>query len=157
MLSHTPNLRRNHGFTLIELMTVVAILSLISIVAVPAYLNYARKAKRTDAVTLLQEAASKQERYYTTNNSYAKSMSQLGYSSDPVSTSSKAYTVSVTNVTPAGCTGLAGANACFTYTLTAAPVGSQGNDDCGSFTLNYLGTKGLQGNSPSVTVQDCWR
>jgi type IV pilus assembly protein PilE len=139
---------------LIELMTVVAILSLISIVAVPAYLNYARKAKRTDAVTLLQEAASKQERYYTTNNSYAINMSQLGYSSNSVSTSSNAYTVSVSASTPGGCNGLAGANACSGYTLTAAPVGGQGDDDCGSFTLTNLGQKGITGTG--VTVQDCW-
>ena len=58
------------GFTLIELMIVVAIIGIIAAVAYPSYQEYVRNAKRADAETALMELAHFMERYYPANGRY---------------------------------------------------------------------------------------
>ena len=62
---------QNRGFTLIELMIVVAILGILLGVAIPQYNNYLVKAKRTEGKTALTDNAAKLERYYSDYNFYA--------------------------------------------------------------------------------------
>ena len=58
------------GFTLIELMIVVAVVGILAAVAYPSYQEYVRKAKRAEGRTALLELLQQQERYMTQNNSY---------------------------------------------------------------------------------------
>ena len=63
--------RRLRGFTLIELMIVVAIIAIIAAVALPSYLSSIRKSRRADAINLMSQVAQAQERWRANNSMYA--------------------------------------------------------------------------------------
>jgi type IV pilus assembly protein PilE len=116
------------------MMIVLAILAVIVALAYPAYTEQVRKARRADAVSSLMAAGQYLERCFTQTNSYTGCDAPSGASADGH------YTISVErNAT--------------TYTLTAAPAegGSQTSDDCGTFTLDYLGNK-----SATSSSHRCW-
>lgn len=60
----------NRGFTLIELMIVVAILAIISAIAIPAYTGYVKTAKMTEAHNNLAALRLAQEEFFLENNRY---------------------------------------------------------------------------------------
>ena len=62
-----PKLQRARGFTLIELMVVVAIIAILAAIAYPSYTNHVVKTRRAAATACVMEAAHFMERYYTTN------------------------------------------------------------------------------------------
>lgn len=129
---------RSRGWTLIEMMIVMAILAALLALAYPAYSEQMRKARRADGKQMLLDAAQRQQQYYTTKGTFASSHTQLNLSS---SSSEGYYTLDVTgNAT--------------TYTLTAVPAGAQTSDTkCGSLTINHLGTKS---NTGSLPASKCW-
>ena len=122
------------GFTLIELMTVLDILAIVLALAYPAYVDSVRKARRADATASLMDRAQSLERCFTRFNAYddASCPDPAGASDDGF------YTISI-------------ARTATTYTLTAAPAGDQANDNCGSFTVDYLGNK-----TPVPGSNRCW-
>jgi type IV pilus assembly protein PilE len=137
------------GFTLIELMIVVAVISILAAVAYPSYQESVRKSKRTEARALLVDAAARQERYYADNNTYTATVTSggLGYSSATSATG--IYSLSIV-VTPASCS-----TACTGYTLTATAAGAQAADAaCATLTLTSAGTKGYTGTASAYTT--CW-
>ncbi|HEY8099057.1 MAG TPA: type IV pilin protein [Methylobacter sp.] len=125
--------KTQRGFTLIELMITVAIVGILTAIAIPSYSGYVQKSRRTSAETALLDLASREAKYYSTNNAYTNSMTSLGYASaGPIAVpdaTSNYYNLSVA---------LNGTG----FTATAAPVGNQTADACGSFTIDYLGVKG---------------
>lgn len=122
------------GFTLIELMIVVAIIGILAAIAYPAYQDQMRKSRRSDAHAALTQAAALQERIYMDTNQYSSDIDDIGGNTSPEGY----YTISVTNP---GCT----TNySCFT--LTATP--NIADPDCPTVTLDEKGIKG-----PST---DCW-
>jgi type IV pilus assembly protein PilE len=70
---------RAAGFTLIELMVVVVILAIVIAIAVPSYLSEVQKSRRTEARTAVLDLASREEKYFSTANSYSTDPTQLGY------------------------------------------------------------------------------
>jgi|WetSurMetagenome_2_1015567.scaffolds.fasta_scaffold05061_2 type IV pilus assembly protein PilE len=65
-----PSTLGEYGFSLVELMVVVALLGILSSVAVPAYVNYINRSKQTEAVTALMNAKMEQELYYEDGNRF---------------------------------------------------------------------------------------
>ena len=138
------------GFTLIELMIVVAIIGILAAVAYPAYLKYIQRSRRADAKMALLDLAARQERFSSVNNVYASTPSQLGYVAagnvfpvDVLSGGQAYYRLSVTVGAPAT-----------SYNATATPTGGQALDSCGTYTISDLGVQGNTGNT-TVTA-DCW-
>ena len=147
------------GFTLIEIMIVVAILGIISSIALPSYVEYVRKGKRADAKVELLRIAQMQESYFVENLSYAKDLTTstggLGLGTTVLSEQEEyAITISSENSAGAACSGLA-ANACSAFTLTATPQGGQASDTkCKNLTFSNTGVKGISGTD---TVKNCWK
>ena len=109
------------GFTLIELMIVVAVVGILAAVAYPSYLNQAQKTRRADGKAALFQAVQQAERFFTQNNTYASAVS-AGASGE-----------GHYNVTFAG--------DATTFTVTATPVGDQAADPCGVLTINQANVK----------------
>lgn len=132
------------GFTLIELMVVVAIVAILAAIAFPSYQDSVRKSKRGQAKADLVELAQRAERFHTVNNTY------VGFaipSADAVSPRTAgapvAYEVALAASTPN------------TFTLTATPTNAQVADVlCMTLSIDQLGQKGRTGNSS--TVAECW-
>ncbi len=122
---------RKSGFTLIELMVVIAIIAILVALAVPSYQSSIRKSRRSDAQTQLMEFAGTAERIFNQNNSYAAAA---------LPTSTEFYTYSF----PVAVTATS-------YTIKATPKGPQSSDDCGSMTLTQTGVKTHDGS-----LTECW-
>lgn len=61
---------KNHGFTLIELMIVVAIVGILATIALPAYNNYMMRGRIAEAVSGLSAKRVEMEQYFQDNRSY---------------------------------------------------------------------------------------
>ncbi len=133
------------GFTLVELLIVIAIVAVLAAIAVPGYNRQVEKTRRSDAMTALTHAASMQERFYMRNNTYTGNVNDLGGVGGTLNSPEGYYTVSVDNTS---CPNSQPNGSCFTLTATAAGV--QANDThCATFTLTDTGAK-------SATNNDCW-
>lgn len=136
------------GFTLIELMIVVAIVAIIAAVAYPSYIGHVTKTKRVAAEACLGEYANYMERYYSTN---------LRYDQDSVGTAHTLPTLSCASDQSADYqfSFVPNTLAQSTYRVRATPQGAQASRDteCKTVSLDQAGTKTESG---SGTVSSCW-
>lgn len=63
-------MKNNKGFTLIEVMIVVAIIGILAAIAYPSYDEYVKRGNRTEGQAFLMDVAARQERYFSQNNAY---------------------------------------------------------------------------------------
>src|SRR5690554_1658643 len=125
------------GFTLLELMIVVAVVGILAAIAYPSYMDSVRKSNRADAKAALNDAAQQMQRCYTLKSSYS------GCDSNVATTSPEDfYTIGV-NAT----------DTTYTLTATAAKKPQLGDTNCTSLGLNHLGAKTPD---PSTDTHRCW-
>ncbi|MEP6908424.1 MAG: type IV pilin protein [Pseudoxanthomonas sp.] len=128
------------GFTLIELMIVVAVIAILAAVAFPSYQDAIRKSRRGQVKADMVEYAALAERWRTINNTYAGFALPVGQSPREVGAPAR-Y-----NLTPNAA--FADAN---TFTITATPTTGQDLDRCGTLSINQAGVK-----TSAAAVSECW-
>lgn len=137
-------MRRNHGFTLIELMVTVVLVGILASVAYPSYLTYVSKTHRAAAAAFLLEVSSRQQRYLLDARSYAADMAALGMMAPPEI--ARHYTITTSPKPDAKPPG---------FIATAQPVGDQAtrDSDCGALTIDETGEKKASGPRGQAA---CW-
>ena len=147
------NCKRQGGITLLELMIVVAIVAMISAFAYPSYMNYVVNTKRTAATTTLLRFADRQQQFFMDNKRYATTLTDLGYSANPVWVADNGNTVPAGDPDAVYAFGMANITAT-QYLAFAAPIGQQLKRDtkCGAMTIDQAGSRQAYGTKP----EDCW-
>lgn len=96
-------LKRESGFTLVELMVVTAIVAILASVAAPAYINYQNRARQTSAIEALLRAKMDQQAYWADNGTYAANIGCLySFGNNCAVTSNTASRYTITFATSAG-------------------------------------------------------
>lgn len=131
------------GFTLIELMVVVAVIAILAAIAYGSYRHHVVKARRAAAATCLLEQAQRLERFHTLHLSYldpAGNASGIAQCGDGLA---QHYRVSLAEITTRA------------FRLQAEPLGAQAEADarCGTLAVNQLGIRTVSG---TAEPDECW-
>ena len=134
---------KKNGFSLVELMIVVAIVAILAMIAIPSYTSFMRTSNRTDATKTMIFDAQALERCYSQSFTY------VGCAAAPVgaaATTMGFYTLTIAVPTASS------------YTITAVPLKAPqtGDSACASFTLNSAGTQYAANSSSVANTQACW-
>src|SRR5512139_668028 len=127
---------RQRGFTLIELMIVVAIVAILAAIAYPSYTQYVLRGHRAAAQSEMMDIANREQQFLLSNRSYADTaaLTASGYALPAAVAAKYNYAVAVNNAaTPP------------TFTITFTPTGSQASD--GTLFLNSVGLKTRGGDA----------
>ena len=151
---------KQRGFTLMELMIVVAIVGILSAIAIPSYQESVRKSRRAEARAQLLEVAQYMQRFYSQNDSFAaaKDGTAVAIPSDlakvPRATASGNQSYDISYTTPVA----GGTNpglVFFKIQAVRKAGGPMDGDHCGDFTLDNTGTRGLLNATESLA--NCWK
>ncbi|QBG37735.1 type IV pilin protein [Litorilituus sediminis] len=119
------------GFTLVEVMIVVAIISILATIAYPSYVDHVIRSNRAEALIELTRVANLQEQFFVDNNRYTDDLNELGLGGVAYETQSANY--SIASVI---------ANNATQFTLTATAQHRQTQDTgCTAITLTHTGQK----------------
>lgn len=132
----------NQGFSLLELLIVMALIAILTSLAYPLYTSHLVKGRRNQAEADLLYLASRLEAFYSLQNTYqGASLPTLGV--NPY-TDDHSYQLNITSATDTN------------YTVTAGPLGQQAKADtqCATLTLDEQGNKSVSGK---LSAEQCWR
>lgn len=129
----------NKGFTLIELMIVVAIIAILASIAVPSYSKYVARAKVAEAISQLSDIRNRMERSYQDRRLYDCSQVAM-----PASPAVRYFTYACSNP-----------NGNQTFLITATGVATEGVSGY-SFTINQDNARRTTGFPDSTVPANCW-
>ena len=161
MMSKLKKNSGSAGFTLIELMIVVAIVGFLAAIALPSYQSYIARGNRAAARVALSQASQYMQRFYAANDRYDadRTGAQTIWATMPPAfmrapaDGTQLYELSNTGANPSSATAS-------TFTLIMRPVATanMANDKCGGFTLTQAGVKGITAaGATSALIAECWR
>ncbi len=122
-------MRRNSGFTLIELMITVAIVAILAAIAYPSYKQYVIRANRSEAQAYLMDLSQRQQQYLMDARAYADSVTTLGVSQPGRVANNYTITITVGSGLPPS------------FTITATPKSGTVQSSDGTLSINQAGTK----------------
>ena len=132
-------MRRERGFSLIELMVVVLIIGILAAVALNSYRKYVIRANRTDAKSAMQDLAGREERFMYQNNKYTTNNTALNITT---AFGGPNYQVTVASASTTA------------YVIQGAPLLKQQDDkECMTMKLASNGVVTITGTG---TVANCW-
>lgn len=144
------------GFTLIELMVVVAIIGIIAAIAYPSYQEQVAKSRRADAQRTLMEAEQYMRRYFSARDTFTGASLPGNLQTAPrAGSGTAAYNIqllengAVVNTTTA--------LSATTFTIRAVRTGNMAGDRCGDLTITNTGVKTLSNNAAGTTLADCFK
>jgi type IV pilus assembly protein PilE len=133
-----PLHRKQAGFSLIELMVVIAVIGILTAVALPSYQDYVIRGKLAQATSSLADGRVKMEQFFQDNKTYA---------GGPCPAAAESFTFACSDLSNA------------TYTITASGIAG-GNVSGFSFTINQNNTRtttGVKSGWTSATLpKNCW-
>jgi type IV pilus assembly protein PilE len=129
--------RSNRGFTLIEIMIVIAIIGIVMTIAAPSFTEYLKKGRRAEVAGLLSEQAQILERFYSQKNVYT-GVAGLSPGNDY-------YTITTTLT-----------DQTFLLTAVRKTGSSMATDKCGDFTITNTGVRSMVNATAGLTTKDCW-
>jgi len=150
------------GYTLIEILIVVAILGILAAVAIPSYQNSVLASNRSVAQAALLDLANRQEQFFLNSRTYSADLTDLGYpagmvfsngGSSALAMNDNHSLVESTSTQRLYFIQIDAANAT-TFSLSAVPQLNQAGDaECGTLGLTSSGVKAETGTG---NVADCW-
>ena len=138
------------GFSLIELMIVVAIVGILAAVAIPSYVDYLARGKITEASSNLMAMRTKLEQYYQDNRTYAGACASG--TSVPIPSGLKYFTITCPTLS----------STAYTVTATGGVTGGDQSMAGFTYTINQTNTKATTIASPANTSKwgtgntSCW-
>jgi type IV pilus assembly protein PilE len=137
-------MKRERGFTLIELMIALVVLAILVAIAYPSYTNQVVKSRRADGIAALNRAVMEMESCRSDNDGSYLNCETIRNIHNRISEDGF-YLITA----PASATATA-------YSFEAAPQGVQATKDklCTKLTVNSLGVRGFTGSAPGADT--CW-
>ena len=155
--------QRKHtaGFTLIELMIVVAIVGVLAAIALPSYSAYVAKANRAAARGQLEQAAQYMQRFYAANDRYDadRTGARNVWAIMPAGMMrSPAQGTQLYEISNAGVNLSAAGQSTFELIMRPVNPGGMARDKCGGFRMTQSGVRGITaaGATPAL-IAECWR
>jgi type IV pilus assembly protein PilE len=140
------------GVTLLELLMVVAIVGILAAVGYPSYTQYIVRSNRAVAKSVLLQVAERQEQFFADRKTYAATLTDLGYATNPINIDNKGAEINGSSKDRIYAVRLSDLSAT-TFTVNAAPLLRQAaqDTDCQTMQLTHTGVRTQTGAGTN-----CW-